>query len=365
MITRASRGGGRCIPMRCKGVVVVPVEDFPRQPLNDPAATRRIANRAIVCHVLDGLAAAGVDEVAVVAPPELAPQIRSCIEEDDCFGSITYLTHAGRGDLLGALAAAEDFVGDDACVVHTADGLIGHELLRFVELLESDPSGLVLLLHRTAEKRDRLGAAAQRLLGISELNGSKTCISLVSVCTFGPGALRQACARGGNVQDELDLTAIAEHLADAGVSLGTRFVRTWRRYCGDPLDLLELNRIVLDQQTLEGDAVDGGDNRIEGRVIIHPTAEVSSSIILGPTIIGPAARVSNSYIGPYTSIGAGAEIEGAEIERSIIAEGARIMHVGGRIEASTVGRSARIFRDFALPRAMRLHVGDGVELALN
>ena len=100
--------------------------------------------------------------------------------------------------------------------------------------------------------------------------------------------------------------------------------------------------------------IDGGDNRIEGRVIIHPTAEVSSSIILGPTIIGRDARVSNSYIGPYTSIGAGAEIEGAEIERSIIADGARIMHVGGRIEASTVGRSARIFRDFALPRAMRL-----------
>jgi len=365
MITRASPGRLRCIPMSCKAVVVVPIEDS-RRPLDDPAATRRIANRAIVCHVLDGLVAAGVDEVAVVAPPELAPQIRSCIEEDGCFWSITHLTHTGRDDLLGALAAAEDFVGDDACVVHTADGLIGHELLQFVETLDSDPFGLVLLLHRTAERRDRLDAAAQRLLGISELNGSKTCISLVSVCAFGPGALRLACARGaGDAQDELDLTAIAEHLAEAGSSLRTRFVRTWRRYSGDPLDLLELNRIVLDQQTPERDAVDGGDNRIEGRVIIHPTAEVSSSIILGPTIIGPTARVSNSYIGPYTSIGAGAEIEGAEIERSIIAEGARIMHIGGRIEASTVGRSARIFRDFALPRAMRLHVGDGVELALN
>ena len=168
-------------------------------------------------------------------------------------------------------------------------------------------------------------------------------------------------------QENLDLTAIAEYLADTGRSLRTKFVRTWRRYRGDPLDLLELNRIVLDQQMPDADAVgDGdGDNRIEGRVIIHPTAEINSSIILGPTIIGPAARVSNSYIGPYTSIGAGAEIEGAEIERSIISEGARIMHVGGRIEASTVGRRARIFRDFALPRAMRLHVGDGVELALN
>jgi glucose-1-phosphate thymidylyltransferase len=318
-----------------------------------------------VCHVLDCLVAAGVDELAVVAPPELAPQIRQCIDEDGCFGSIKHLIYAGRDDLLGALIAAEDFVGEDACVVHTADGLVGYELLHFAEVLESDPADLVLFLHRTGEKRDRLGPAAQRLLGISELNGSKTCLSLVGVCLFGRGALRLACARAGETQERFDLTAIAEHLADAGQSLRTKFVRTWSRYCGDPLDLLELNRIVLDQQTPEGDAIDRGDNRIEGRVIIHPTADVSSSIILGPTIIGPGARVSSSYIGPYTSIGARAEIEGAEIERSIISDGARIMHVGGRIEASTVGRSARIFRDFALPRAMRLHVGDGVELALN
>jgi glucose-1-phosphate thymidylyltransferase len=319
-----------------------------------------------VCHVLDGLAAAGLDEVAVVAPPGLAFEIRRCIEEDGGYGpAVTHLTYTGRDDLLGALAAAQAFVGDDACLVHAADGLIGLELVQFAELLKADLSDLLLLLHRTAEKRERLGPAAQRLLGISELNGSKTCLSLVNVCVFGPGALRRACARGEAAPEERDLTAIAEQVADAGGSLRTKFVRTWRRYDGDPQDLLELNRIVLDQQTPEMEVVDDGDNRIEGRVIIHPTAEVSSSVILGPTIIGPAARVSNSYIGPYTSIGAGAEIEGAEIERSIIADGARIMHVGGRIEASTVGRSARIFRDFALPRAMRLHVGDGVELALN
>ncbi len=352
--------------MRCKGVVVVPPERASRRPFDDPAATRRIANRAIVCHVLDGLAAAGIDELAVVTPAELAPQVRCCIEEDGGFGaSITYLSYAARDDLLGALACAEAFVGEDACLVHTADGLVGYELLQVAELLETDPADLVLFLHRTAEKRDRLGPAAQRVLGVSELNGSKTCLSLIGVCAFGPGMLGLACARAANVPEEVDITSLAELLADAGRSLRTKFVRTWRRYCGDPLDLLELNRIVLDQQTPEIDPTDGGDNRIEGRVIIHPTAEISSSVILGPTIIGPAARVSNSYIGPYTSIGAGAEIEGAEIERSIIADGARIMHVGGRIEASTVGRSARIFRDFALPRAMRLHVGDDVELALN
>jgi glucose-1-phosphate thymidylyltransferase len=122
---------------------------------------------------------------------------------------------------------------------------------------------------------------------------------------------------------------------------------------------------VLDQQPLAQAPFDIGDNRIEGRVIIDASAEVTSSTILGPTIIGPLARVSHSWIGPYTSIGASAEIEGAEIERSIISDGARIMHVGGRIAGSTVGRRASIFKDFTLPRAMRLHVGEGVELALN
>ena len=344
---------------------MVPVEKASRR-ADEPAAAQQVANRAIVCHVLDGLRGAGIDELAVVAPLPLASEIRRCIDEDGCFRSaVTYLSYVGRDDLLGALAGAQQFVGEDACLVHAADGLIGSELGQLGELPDPHPNDLLLLLHRTAEEQERLGPVAQRLLGVSELNASKTYLSLVKVCVFGPGALRLAGGRAGTPPAESDLTAIAGHLADAGGSLHTRFVRTWRRFGGDPRDLLELNRIVLDQQTLDVDPVDPGDNRIEGRVIIHPTADVSSSIILGPTIIGAAARVSNSYIGPYTSIGAGVEIEGTEIERSIIADGARIMHVGGRIEASTVGRCAKIFRDFSLPRATRLHVGDGVELALN
>ena len=81
-------------------------------------------------------------------------------------------------------------------------------------------------------------------------------------------------------------------------------------------------------------------------------------------IIGANAIISDSYIGPHTSIGDGARIEGAEIERSIVLAGASILHVGGRLVASVVGREARIFRDFSMPRALRLQVGDGDEVAL-
>ena len=89
-----------------------------------------------------------------------------------------------------------------------------------------------------------------------------------------------------------------------------------------------------------------------------------ASTIVGPAIIGPGALVADSYIGPYTSIDAGVQIEGAEIERSVILPGASIMHIGGRLVGSVVGRETKIFRDFSLPRALRLNVGDGGEVAL-
>ncbi len=109
-------------------------------------------------------------------------------------------------------------------------------------------------------------------------------------------------------------------------------------------------------------AYDG--NRFEGPIAIHPTACVTSSVIIGPVMIGADALIADSYVGPHTSIGERVRIEGAELERSIVLADASVLHVGGRLVASIVGRHARIFRDFSMPRALRLQVGDGDEVAL-
>jgi glucose-1-phosphate thymidylyltransferase len=350
--------------MAVKGVLVVATATSPSI-AGDGPGTQPVANRPIVCHALDALMSAGIESVAVVAPAAAIADIQQCLDSgDERRGRITYLPQHERLDLLGALQAAAPFAGEDPTVVHFADGLLDQSLDELVDGLNGDMPDLLLLLHRGVDPRDGLGPATQKLLGIAELNGSPTRLALAGVCLFGPGGLRRASEVTQAPGAEVDLITIAEALASGGGVLEAAFVRSWRRYRGDPLDLLELNRLVLDQQHPAPDNGQRGDNRIEGRVIIHPTAEVTSSVILGPCIIGREARVSNSYIGPYTSIGARAEIDGAEIVRSIVCEGVRIQHVSGRIEGSTIGRRANIFRDFSLPRALRLHVGEGVEVAL-
>lgn len=350
--------------MLAKGVVVALPAEAPLASADDPAI-QRIANRPIVCHAVEGLVGAGVTEVAVVMPATAGARLRPCIEENLSDGiRPVFLRQTGRMDLLGALAIAAEFVGDAAAVVHFADGLLGQPLSSVIPGHDAEEPDLRLVLHRSDDARERLGAVAERLLGVTELNGSCPRLALAGVAFLGPGRLRSIAAAAKTLGPHIDLIGIAEHLAARGCRVEASVVRSWRRYAGNPLDLLELNRVVLDQQVVTGEPPHRGDNRIEGRVIIDPSADVTSSIILGPSIIGPGAQVTSSYIGPYTAVGAWARIEGAEIVRSIIAERVRVMHVSGRIEGSTIGARASIFRDFGLPRAMRLHVGEGVEVAL-
>ncbi len=84
----------------------------------------------------------------------------------------------------------------------------------------------------------------------------------------------------------------------------------------------------------------------------------------GPAVIGAGVRLRDAYVGPYTSIGHDVVIEGAEVEHSIVMPEASIRHLGDRLEASVIGPHARVFRDFRLPRALRLNVGRGAEVSL-
>src|SRR5271155_4448845 len=72
----------RLVSVLAKGVVVVPNTAGWTGPwLGATRATslQRIANRPIICHVLDALADVGVHDVAVVSPPDVAEEIVACM----------------------------------------------------------------------------------------------------------------------------------------------------------------------------------------------------------------------------------------------------------------------------------------------
>jgi glucose-1-phosphate thymidylyltransferase len=163
------------------------------------------------------------------------------------------------------------------------------------------------------------------------------------------------------------LTALAERISAGGGRLHVGRVASWHRYRGDPQDLLEMNRMVLDGLPVAREAGELAfpGSRVEGRVQIHPSATIIDSMISGPAIIGAGARIENAYVGPSTSIGVDVRVIGSEVERSIVHDGTTVENVATRIVGSTLGPCARIVRQFSMPRGLRLHVGHGAELVLD
>jgi glucose-1-phosphate thymidylyltransferase len=351
-----------------RGVIVIPPTTRSRGPWLDATratSLQRIANRPIVCHVLDALRVAGVEETALLTPEDLAEEIATCIEGDGARGAaLRYLPYDPQAEPEEALRAVARFAEGAPTIVHRADGLVGQPLGPFLELLRDDGADIVLLVVQGARNTECLGPATQQMLRVAELDPANAGMGMAGVCVLGAGALDDLCV--GECPRGLEPGALAEWLlARESTHSQVRVVREWRAFAGEALDLLGMNRAVLDgleHQVSSAQQRDG--NRFEGRVFIDATASVTSSVICGPVIVGAGAHVADSYIGPHTSIGERVHVEGAEIERSIVFAGASIVHVGGRLVGSVVGREARVFRDFSMPRAMRLQVGDGDEVAL-
>jgi glucose-1-phosphate thymidylyltransferase len=328
-------------------------------------ALERVANRPIAHHVVHALGSAGAEEVILISSAAHEQEVRHSIDPAEKPDRVRfkYVAMPTRLELDSAFKLVAPIVDGSPCIVHWGSGLLGEPLELLLGRVPSAWPDVVLVTHQGDAVRGQLRLASREPSSaqpVRDLVGG----ARAGVLLFGPDGLARASAAASRTGGCVDLRSLADGLIDQGGSFEALRVNGWRQYAGDPLDLLELNRLALDRLDAEPLQGNSHGNRIEGRVRIHEHASVQASVIVGPAVIGARARVADAYIGPYTSIGAGALVEGAEIERSIVDVGASITHVGGRLAASVVGRDARVFRDFSLPRALRLRVGDGTEVAL-
>lgn len=322
-------------------------------------ALEHVANRPIAHHVLDAMHTAGIDELVLAGSADVLIDVRACLAGYQPGPlRVDYVMSDAHSGASAALRAAADVVGAAPCVVQVGDGLLDQPLHPYFEALHDRSLDAILFCQSPS-----CAPSMQRICEQPTVPSIPGLVGEAGVGVFGPGAFRDACqAHAGETSDSLG--ELFQQLSDLGRVVEVTLADGWRRYRGDPADLLEVNRLALELIPPQRGYPMGTQNRIEGRVQIDRTATVTTSVIVGPVVIGEGVEVTNAYIGPYTSIGAGARIEGVEIERSIVGPGASVMHVGGRLVSSIVGRGAHVFRDFSLPRALRLRVGEGDEVAL-
>ena len=327
-----------------------------------------VANKPVLFYGLEAMAAAGIREVGIIIAPETGAEIQAAAGLGERFGlSITYIEQEEPLGLAHAVLCAEEFLASGQFVMYLGDNLLKDGITDLTEAFRAERPDALILLTPVPDPEH---------YGVAELNGGggvarliekpsdpKTNLALVGVYMFGPPIFEAARSISPSWRGELEITDAIQQLVDAGLRVDPHIVSGWWKDTGQVEDMLEANRLILDDlpEQIHGELV---DTRVEGRVEIDPGAVLERSTVRGPAIIGRGSRITDAYIGPYTAIGDEVTIANAEIEHSIVLSSSSIRDLEGRMEASLVGRGVTIARRPALPRAYRFVVGDNSEISI-
>ena len=352
-----------------KGLILSGGKGTRLRPLTHTSAKQLVpvANKPVLFYGIEAMAEAGIREVGIIIAPETGDEIRATAGDGSAFGvAITYIEQDAPLGLAHAVLTAEPFLGDSPFVMYLGDNLLRDGITALVETFEREsPDALILLTpvpdpenYGVAELSD--GRVSQLVEKPAE---PKTDLALVGVYMFTPAVFAAARAIKPSPRGELEITDAIQHLVDTGLRVDPHKVDGWWKDTGQVQDMLEANRLILDdiEERSDGQVV---ESQIEGRVVIEAGARLERATVRGPAIIGADSRIVDAYIGPYTAIADNVTIEKAEIEHSIVLSGSTVENLDARVEASLIGRNARIGGAKSLPRAYRLVLGDNSEVLL-
>jgi len=327
-----------------------------------------VANKPVLFYGIEAMAAAGIEEIGIIIAPETGDEIRAAAGDGAQFGvRITYIVQDEPAGLAHAVLTAEPFLSADPFVMYLGDNLLQGGITELVAQFESSrPEALILLT--PVPDPQHFGVAeleGDRVVALAEKPPEpKTNLALVGVYLFSPVIHDAARAIEPSARGELEITDAIQHLVDAGARVEPHVVQGWWKDTGRLDDMLEANRLILDNlhTRVEGELV---ESTVEGRVVIEQGAVLERSAVRGPAIIGAGARLIDCYVGPYSAIAEDCVVEAAEIEHSILLAGAKVRHLEGRMESSLLGRNVTISRDEGRqPRAYRFMVGDNSEIGI-
>ncbi len=328
-----------------------------------------VANKPVLFYGIEALVDAGVTEIGIIIAPETGEEIRAAAGDGSRFGAeITYIVQDEPAGLAHAVLTAEQFIGSAPFVMYLGDNLLRDGLRGLVSTFRSDEPEALILITPVDDPQS---------YGVAELDGEggivrliekpkdpPSNLALVGVYLFGSSIFDAARSLQPSWRGELEITEAIQKLIDDRRRVQSEVVRGWWKDTGQLADMLEANRLVLEELVTRVEGEVDAASKVEGRVVVEPGARLTRSVVRGPAVIGAGAEIEDAYIGPYTSIADGVRICRSEVEHSIILNDSIVEDLGTRMEASLLGRNVKLTRSHGLPKTLRLLVGDRSEIEI-
>ena len=324
-----------------------------------------IANKPNILYCLEDMRDAGITDVGVILGDNGPEKVRELLKDGEPYGvRITYVVQGAPKGIAHAIGCAEDFLKGGPFCVYLGDNLLKGGIAGMVKEFEASGAEAGIALCRVSEPQ-RFGVAELDARGdvvrlVEKPKEPKSDLALVGIYFLRDSIFPVIRNLKPSWRNELEITDALEDLRASGGRVVAHVVTGWWKDTGKPEDILDANRLILDelQPRIEGTVELGAE--IKGRVQIGPGTVVhEGAVIHGPAIIGRDCVIgAGTYIGPYTAVGDRSVIEAGDVENSILLAD---VHVATRhkIVASLIGSHSHITEDErARPRGMRVVLGE-------
>ena len=210
-----------------------------------------VANKPVLFYGIEALVDAGVTEIGIIIAPETGDEIRAAAGDGSQFGAaITYIVQDKPAGLAHAVLTAEEFIGGSPFVMYLGDNLLRDGLRGLVATFRAhEPDALILLT--PVEEPEHYGVAeldGERIVRLVEKpKDPPSNLALVGVYLFQPAIFDAARALEPSWRGELEITEAIQALIDDGHRVQSEVVRGWWKDTGQLADMLEANRLVLEE----------------------------------------------------------------------------------------------------------------------
>ena len=328
-----------------------------------------IANKPMLMYGFDQMRASGIKEIGVVLGP-IQEGIVDALGDGGKFGvRITYIDQPEPKGIAHAVLISRDFLGSDPFVVHLGDNLLKESIPTLAEEFRKSDSDATVLVSRVTDP-GRFGVVrisdGKIVKLVEKPKEYVSDLALAGVYFFRQRIFETIEKLRPSWRNELEITEAIQNLLAEGGKIAYHEITGWWKDTGRPEDILEANQLVL------GDLKSSVKGTVEDGVAVGGNVELGSGSVVrqgaalrGPIVIGEHSEIGKgAYIGPYTSIGSKVRIFGAEIENSIVLDGA-VIDCRERIVDSIIGKDSKILSNGShRPSGRRFVVGESTFVSL-
>ncbi|MCU4800374.1 glucose-1-phosphate thymidylyltransferase [Halobacteria archaeon HArc-gm2] len=330
-----------------------------------------VANKPVIEYAIEDLREAGITDIGLVLGNKGRETIQETLGDGGSLDvDITYIIQGNPLGLSHAVGCARDFVDGDDFVVYLGDNILKQGIDELVDgFRERDVAAGIAL--QPVEHPEQFGVADVDESGmitrlVEKPDEPPSDLALIGIYVFSPAVFDVIEDLDPSWRGELEITDAIQSLLEYGHDIDSHVVEGWWKDTGKPEDILEANRLVLDDQTSSTDGTVEVGAEIRGDVDLDESSVIrNGAVVRGPASIGPDSEIGpGTYVGPYTSVGSETTIHGAHLENSVIIGNAEIS-TDEKIIDSLIGRGVAIgSADGLLPDGHRLVIGEHSDVKL-